>query len=73
MSNLTVKLPHAPNPRVSGARPGRSGTVRDKQVLIRLTQEEYERLSAAAALNDEALANWARRVLMKAAASSHSD
>jgi hypothetical protein len=73
MSDVTVKLPHAPNPRVAGARPGRSAkVVRDKQVLIRLTAEEYERLATAASASDEALANWARRVLLKAA-SANSD
>lgn len=63
-----VHLPHASNARTTGARPGRTGTVkRDKQVLIRLTDEEFAALQAAAEAADSALANWARATLLAAA------
>ncbi|MDA8204518.1 MAG: hypothetical protein M0Z36_00465, partial [Thermaerobacter sp.] len=52
----------------SGARPGRTGTVkRDKQILIRLTDEEFAAIQAAADAADSAIANWARAVLLAAA------
>jgi hypothetical protein len=37
-------------------------------VLIRLTEEEYTLLAAAADAADEALANWSRGQLLRAAA-----
>ena len=44
-----VQLPHATNARVGGARPGRTGTrTRDRQVLIRFTEEEFAAIQAAA-------------------------
>lgn len=63
-----VHLPHASNARTTGARPGRTGTVkRDKQILIRLTDEEWESIQSAASAADSAIANWARAVLLVAA------
>ena len=62
-----VQLPHASNPRAHGARPGRVATVkRDKQVLIRLTDEEFESIQAAADAADSAIAHWCRAALLSA-------
>ncbi len=63
-----VHLPHASNARVSGSRPGRTGNIkRAKQILIRLTDEEFAAIQAAADAADSAMANWARAVLLASA------
>ncbi len=62
-----VQLPHAVNPRAHGARPGRVGTIkRDKQILIRFTEEEFESIQSAANAEDSALAHWCRATLLSA-------
>ncbi len=62
-----VQLPHAANPRAHDARPGRTATVtRDRQVLIRLTDEEFESIQADADADDSALAHWCRATLLSA-------
>ena len=68
---MKVRLLHdSSSRRVSGARPGQRGSVpRQKQLLIRLSDEEYDSIAAAAATVVLALANWARLILLRAAKS----